>query len=289
VKKEFTGFYSLCLILIACLSLPSFAIAGSGNTVLSVGLGFEFATGEYGTGVTTDSLTIPLTIYWYPLQRMEFKLEVPYIYQSNSTTVSAGGIRFRRGKAGSGQGGKANGNDGTSADIRNDESRSQIDQSQSGLGNVSLKTGYVVLEEGKCQPRIMPKVYVEFPTADKNKGLGTGEFVTGLGLELDKWFGGLHAYLDGMYNFQGRSKEYDLKDFISYEGGVGYQVTDRLLSTLLMKGSTDLTDLSSGLLETRLKLAYRLTGRAGVEGYLATGLTSGSPDFGTGISMSYDF
>jgi hypothetical protein len=71
--------------------------------------------------------------------------------------------------------------------------------------------------------------------------------------------------------------------------GVGYQVTDRLISTLLMKGASDLTDLSSGLLETRLKLGYRLTGRAGVEGFLAAGLTSGSPDFGAGLSMSYDF
>ena len=56
-----------------------------------------------------------------------------------------------------------------------------------------------------------------------------------------------------------------------------------------MKGASDLTDLSSGLLETRLKLGYRLTGRAGVEGFLAAGLTSGSPDFGAGLSMSYDF
>jgi len=38
-----------------------------------------------------------------------------------------------------------------------------------------------------------------------------------------------------------------------------------------MKGASDQTDLSSGLLETRLKLGYRLTGRAGVEGFLAAG------------------
>jgi hypothetical protein len=56
-----------------------------------------------------------------------------------------------------------------------------------------------------------------------------------------------------------------------------------------MQGATELTDLSTGLLETRLKLAYRLTGRASIEGFAAAGLTSGSPDFGAGISASYDF
>ena len=284
MKRGITGLYSRCLILIACCCLPSVAVAGSGDTVLTVGLGFEFATGEYGTGTTTDSITVPLTIDWYPIQRLEFKLEVPYVYQSNSTTTSAAGIRFRRGGAAGGSGVTGHGSDNLSTATDYDESRSR-----SGLGNVSLKAGYVVLEEGKTLPQVKPKVYVEFPTADRNKGLGTGEFVTGLGLELGKWFGDWHTYVDGMYNFQGRSADYDLKDFISYEGGVGYQVTDRLLTTLLMKGATDLADLSSGLMETRLKLGYRLTGRAGVEGFLAAGLTSGSPDFGAGLSMSYDF
>jgi hypothetical protein len=279
-----TRLISLCFIGIACFRSPSPAVAGAGDTALSVELGVEFATGDYGTGITTDSVTVPLTIDWYPLQRLEFKVEVPFIYQSNSTTTSAAGVRFRRGKAAGDHGPAGNGNGGPSTTSDYDTSRSV-----NGLGNVSLKAGYIVLEEGATLPRIMPKVYVEFPTADKDKGLGTGEFVTGLGLEMDKWFGGWHAYLDGTYNFQGRSDEYQLKDFLSYEGGIGYQVTDRLLTTLLMQGATELTDLSSGLLETRLKLAYRLTGRAGVQGFLAAGLTSGSPDFGAGVSMSYDF
>lgn len=282
--KRMARFIFLCFMGSACLWSPSFSFAGSGDTVLSVGLGVEYATGAYGSGVTTDSVTVPLTIDWYPLQRLEFKVEVPFIYQSNSTTTSAAGVRFRRGKAAGGHGAGGNSTGGPSTTSGHD-----TDRSVSGPGNVSLKAGYIVREEDKNLPRIMPKLFVEFPTADKDKGLGTGEFITGLGLEMDKWFGGWHAYLDGTYNFQGRSHEYDLKDFFSYEGGIGYQVTDRLLATLLMQGATELTDLSPGLLETRLKLAYRLTGRTGIQGFLAAGLTSGSPDFGAGVSMSYDF
>lgn len=282
--KILTGFISLRFVFIACLWLPSFAFAGSGDTVLSVGLGVEYATGDYGADVATDSVTVPLTLHWYPLQRLEFKMEVPFIYQSNSATTSVAGVRFRRGKATGGQRVAGNGRGAPSATSGYDTGRSV-----SGPGNVSLKAGYIALEEENNLPRIMPKVYVEFPTADKDKGLGTGEFVTGLGLEMDKWFGGWHAYLDGTYNFQGRSDEYDLKDFFSYEGGIGYQVTDRLLTTLLMQGATELTDLSSGLLETRLKIEYRLTGRAGIQSFLAAGLTPGSPDFGAGLSISYDF
>lgn len=278
----------LCLTAMACCGLSSAAFAGSGDTQLTVGLGVEFATGDYGTGITTDSVVVPLTIDWYPTRRLEFNLEVPYVYQSNGTTVAAGGIRIRRGRTAAGFVGAVNGNgngNGALAAVAYDD----LNQSRSGLGNVSLKAGYAILEESDGIPRVTPKVYVEFPTADRDKALGTGEFVTGLGLQLDKWFGNWHAYLEGLYNFQGRSDQYDLKDFVSFEGGVGYQATDRLLAAVLLQGASEVAAGSSELLETRLKLNYRLTGRAGIQGFVAAGLTSGSPDFGTGMSLSYDF
>lgn len=290
MNKGLFRIYFLCLTAVAFGGLPSVAIAGSGNTQFSVGLGVEFATGDYGTGITTDSVIVPLTIDWYPTRRLEFSLEVPYIYQSNGATVAAGGIRFRRGRTAAGFVGAVNGNgigngNGALAAVVYDD----LNQSRSGLGNVSLKAGYAILEESDAVPRVTPKVYVEFPTADKDKALGTGEFVTGLGLQLDKWFGNWHAYLEGLYNFQGRSDVYDLKDFVSFEGGVGYQATDRLLAAVLLQGASEVAAGSSELLETRMKLNYRLSGRAGIQGFVAAGLTSGSPDFGTGMSLSYDF
>ena len=265
------------------------SVADAGDFTVSTGLGVEFATGDYGTGITTDSVTIPLTIDVYPTKRLEFELIIPFLYQSNSFTTSAGGVRFGRNGSGGilfGKGANGNGAGGAfaAAIFSGDANRSQ-----SGLGNISLKSGYIVLEEGAVAPQVKPILYVEFPTADRDKGLGTGEFVTGLGVAVDKWFGSWQAYLEGIYNFQGSSDLYALKDFFSYEAGLGYQITDRFLSNLALLGATKPVEGASDLLEARVKLAYRLSAKSRIEGYLAAGLTNGSPDFGTGVAAFYAF
>jgi hypothetical protein len=275
------------------------SVADAADSVVSVGLGVDFATGDYGTGLTTDSVAVPLIIDIYPTKRLEFELVIPYLYQSNSSTVAAGGVRFRRngyggngygyGAAIYGNGMNGNGQGGSAATAVYNLSVYDENQSESGLGNISLKGGYVVLEEGSFAPQVKPIVYVEFPTADKDKGLGTGEFVTGVGASLDKWFGNWRAYAEGLYNFQSSSDLYDLKDFFSYEAGMGYQVTDRLLSNVALLGATKPAEGSSDLLETRVKMTYRVSGKGSIEGYLAAGLTTGSPDFGAGVAAFYDF
>lgn len=285
---------SVVLLLIVGVFLLG-SVADAGDTVVSVGLGVDFATGDYGTGLTTDSVAVPLIVDIYPTKRLEFELVIPYLYQSNSYTVAAGGIRFRNngyaayGGSLLGYGLNGNGSGGSTAGLLYALSVDDASRSQSGLGNISLKAGYVVLEEGTFAPQVKPMLYVEFPTADKDKGLGTGEFVTGVGASLDKWFGSWRAYAEGMYNFQGSSDLYDLKDFFSYEAGVGYQVTDRFQSNLALLGATEPAEGASDLLETRVKITYRLSGRGSLEGYLAAGLTSGSPDFGAGVAAFYDF
>jgi hypothetical protein len=282
-----------CLgILLVCFA-P--AAAHGKDINLTAGLGVEFATGKYGTDTTTDSVALPLTIRYYPIERLGFELIVPYLYQSNGTTTTVGMFRFRRGGTGQTQGGGNSGGQGSNGQGPGGSGQPQgtpafdTGRSQSGIGNVTLKTGYVVWQEGELNPQVKPLLYVQFPTADKDKGLGTGEFTTGIGMELSKWLSDWYIYGEGIYNFPGSSDEFALKNFFSYEAGIGYQLTDRIRPTLLALGATAPSDDSSDIAEARFKINYRLTGRASAEGYLAAGLTNGSSDFGTGLSVFYDF
>ena len=247
---------------------------------LSTGLGFEYATGTYGADQTTSSYSIPLTIRYDPTERSNLELVVPYVFLSNGSTSSAGMFRYGNGRASSG----ANGSGQSVAGQASTDSRSQ-----SGVGDVSLKAGYVVWPEGASSPQIKPLLYVQFPTADKDKGLGSGAFSGGGGLEITKWFGDWHTYAEGLYVFQETSAELSLKNYVSYEAGVGFQVTDRFRPTILMMGATAPSDNSSSLAEARIKASYRLTGRASLEGYLGAGLTSQSSDFGAGVALFYEF
>jgi hypothetical protein len=271
-----------CCFLLLCMA-PA-AVFGK-DINLFAGLGFEFATGTYGTDQTTNSYSIPLTIRYDPTERFSLELVVPYVFLSNGSTSSAGMFRFGNGRAGSSANGfGSNGNGQTGAGQTSTDSRSQ-----SGVGDVSLKAGYVVWPEGASSPQIKPLLYVQFPTADKDKGLGSGVFSGGGGLEITKWFGGWHTYAEGLYVFQETAAELSLKNYVSYEAGVGFQVTDRFRPTILLMGATAPSDYSSSLAEARIKASYRLTGRASLEGYLGAGLTSQSSDFGAGIAFFYEF
>lgn len=55
------------------LFLP--AGASAAEPPFSVGLGLEFASGKYGTGIRSESLYIPLSVAIYPTLRLDFSLD----------------------------------------------------------------------------------------------------------------------------------------------------------------------------------------------------------------------
>ena len=60
----------------------------SQRTNFSISLGTEFASGDYGTNTTTESVYVPLIVTWFPTERIDIGIEVPYIYQNNSNVTT---------------------------------------------------------------------------------------------------------------------------------------------------------------------------------------------------------
>jgi hypothetical protein len=275
--------FTLLFTLMAVLILPAWGYAD--GPTYSVGLGFEFASGEYGTGIRTDSVYMPFTAAVYPTERLDFSLEVPFVYQSSSAVVAGQymGMQGMQGSssvmlAQSGMGG-----------IGTNASAGQVNNSQSGLGDMKLKAGYVLYTEEKYVPAIRPNFYVKIPTADKNKFLGTGAFDGGFAVELTKWFGKWFADGEMGYVIQGKSSVLAVKNYLNYYAGAGYQLSERLRPMVLLKGSTPTVEGATSLLEARLRVKYQFTKHTGVDGYLAKGITTASPDYGMGLAVYYNF
>ncbi len=106
-------------------------------------------------------------------------------------------------------------------------------ESQSGLGDITLTAGYIILQESQTLPAVRPLIYLKFPTADEDEGLGTGEFDVGGGLGAVKWFGRWYTFAEGRYIFQGSNSDLGLKDYGTLEGEAGYRLTDRFLPTVV--------------------------------------------------------
>ena len=279
---------SLIFLAMAVLLLPTLVYAdGPGY---SVGLGFEFASGKYGTGTTTDSIYMPLTMAAYPTDRLDFSLEIPFVYQSSSAIVAGQASGMQNQSMGSRSvmapvmgPGIGSGGSMTSA------SPGSVDNSQSGLGDMKLKAGYVLYTEEKYVPAIRPNVFIKFPTADKNKFLGTGEFDEGFAVELTKWFGSWVADGEMGYTIQGKSTVLPVKDYFNYYVGGGYQLTENLRPMFFIKGSSPTVEGATSPLEARLKIKYQAAKHTGIDGYLAKGITTASPDYGMGIAVFYEF
>ncbi|WP_298437038.1 transporter [Geobacter sp.] len=283
--KQFCGSARLFTVLAAMTIFLFPARVHAGEPGYSVGLGFEFASGEYGTGIRTDSLYVPFTAAVYPTERLDFSLEIPFIYQSTSAVVAGQFMGMQGQPAGTGSVMAAMGGSG----LRTSAPAESVGTSQYGLGDVKLRAGYVLYTEEKYVPAIRPNLYVKFPTADKNRFLGTGAFDGGFAVELTKWFGDWFADGEVGYTLQGKSSVVAVKDYLYYYAGGGYQLTERLRPMLFVKGSSPTVEGASPLLEARLRVRYQLTEHTGIDGYLAKGIEKASPDYGTGLALSYEF
>jgi hypothetical protein len=276
---------SFSVILVMALALPFTTKAADQKGIkvqnnLSVTLGVDYANGDYGTDITTDAVATRLKVTWLPTDLLDLSVEIPYLYQSNSVTTPYGMGRFRTSMM---QG------SGAARGPMRSGSNFDVTRSQSGIGDLILRGGYIVVPEKDVIPQIRPEAYIKFPTADENKGLGTGEFDGGIGVTLVKWFGNWNGAFEGVYNFIGKSADFNLNDYFSYEADLGYQLTDRFMPAVAIRGATSPSSDSPAYFEMRIKALYNITGRLGADGYLGKGFTDGSPDFTAGAEISYLF
>ena len=283
--------YLLATVLFIPLSCSHAQAAGdppNKRTNFSISLGTEFASGDYGTNTTTESVYVPLIVTWFPTERIDIGIEVPYIYQNNSnvtTTIYQGNQTTTVAKVVS----KLGGPGGSKANVGTTAVSGSSASAASGLGDIILRLGVIAMFEGKRAPQLRPSVYIKFPTASSSDGLGTGEFDAGGGIEASKWFGDLLLTGEVLYNYLGRVSGFGLKNYFSYTAGFGYQVTHSVRPTFLIKGATAPSDYSGDLLEARIGVLWNITGTTALDLYAARGITDSSPEYGAGVAIIHSF
>jgi len=145
VKRRFQLFTSVVWIAGMLLASPDFSLADEAPT-WQYGLSFSYLTGDYGEGDDTDIFYTAGTIKRY-LDKGDVTLTIPYIdISDDGVTFIDGGAEAVAGASGG-----------------------------SGLGDIILKGRYYAIEQDGPLPYIDLVGSIKFPTADEDKGLGTGE------------------------------------------------------------------------------------------------------------------
>jgi outer membrane putative beta-barrel porin/alpha-amylase len=255
-----------------------FVCAGADDT-WQTGLSPYRSSGDYGTGSTTTVTSLPLSI-----RRLfddgDVTLIVPYVSVTGDCGVTLlSGVPNRTG--------------GT-CPVRVNKAGKLTRQrdarvTESGLGDLVLRGRYYLLDEGALLPTVALTAKVKFPTADRDRGLGTGEFDEGLGIELsrtlsDAWIG----FVDLGYTVLGDPPDVNLKNQWNYDVGAGYYLTKQLLLSAYYEGWTAaLPRLSS---PRDLLFALNLAANPiRLNASIARGLSDGSPDwaFMAGLSVRF--
>ncbi|PLX81491.1 MAG: hypothetical protein C0616_04100 [Desulfuromonas sp.] len=253
---------------------------------MAIGSGIEYQSGDYGTGDTVTNWRVPLLLEWLPHRRFSLTAEIPYVHQSRTAeTVLLGGTPTpTRQQRGSGRmSGGTNMGDSTTT-----VTEVETTDSEGGLGDITLDAALTLVEERTNWPRLNGLLYAKLPTADEEKGLGTGEFDWGAGFGLRKEFDKLSAYGELLWISPGSSDDYDPDSYLEWLASLSYRVGS-VRPGISLSGGTAPFDDADDPLEVKL----RLGGLAGDHGsyslYLARGLSDGSPDWGVGLFGYLDF
>jgi len=259
-----TAWTALALVLLA--AVPAFA---QDSPRFSLSSSFNYSTGDYGTSEDTELIYVPFT-FGVKLDRFELRLTVPYIRQTSQlVTLTGGGVGVRKDK-------KAQ--------------AAQETDTESGLGDVLLRGSYVLLQEQDVWPEVTPYVKIKFPTADEDRGLGTGKFDETFGVELSKTFlERFTAFLGVAYTIVGSPAGSDFDNSFGWSVGAAYAVARPFSVFAFLDGATAISSAQEDPLELRVGAEWRITNVVKLTGAVTKGLSDGSADWGISAGLALRF
>ena len=233
----------------------------------------DYSVGDYGTGKDTTLLYVPFTLGVRPFDRFWLNLTVPYIYQTGQNVVLTGGGVAVKGK-------KSNGK----------LTRPATSTTESGLGDVLAKASFVLIPEKEFIPEVTPYFKVKFPTADKDRGLGTGEFDETLGVDVSKLLiASLFGYVELAYTFIGEPSGTTLHNSFGWSVGAAYAIVQPFSVFAFLEGATAIAPGQADPLDIRVGAEYRVIKALKLTGAVTRGLSNGSADWGVSGTLTLRF
>jgi len=258
---------------VALVLLGAVPVLAQDEPRVSLSTSVDYSVGDYGTGKDTTLLYVPFTLGVRPFDRFWLSVTVPYIYQTGQNVVLTGGGVAVKGK-------KSNGK----------LTRPATSTTESGLGDVLAKASLVLIPEKEFIPEITPYFKVKFPTADKDRGLGTGEFDETLGINVSKLLiASLFGYVELAYTFIGEPSGTTLHNSFGWSVGAAYAIVQPFSVFAFLEGATAIAPGQDDPLDIRVGAEYRIIKALKLTGAVTRGLSNGSADWGVSGTLTLRF
>jgi hypothetical protein len=221
--------------------------------------GFDYSSGDYNDSEKTEMLYVPFTVS-YAREAWTWKLATGWVSIDGPGSVIDDGVVV------SGGGGS---------------------RTESGMADTWLSLGREVsvfpVELGYLD--LTGKI--KLPTADEDKGLGTGAFDYVFQADYLYGMGDLTPMLTAAYKFKGDADDVDLEDVLYLSAGADWRYSDHThvgASLDFQQASTDGVD---DPLELFTYVSYKVNDSWSVLPYAYVGLSDSSPDAGGGFQFVF--
>jgi len=231
----------------------------------SVAVGAEYSTGKFGGTETTDTLYIPVVVR-YETGPWVLKATVPWLRITGpGNVIGAGADRVVV--------------PGVTAARR----------TESGLGDIVLSGFYNVLDERKGGLGLDVGAKVKLPTADDQKGLGTGELDYAAQMDFFKPFDATTLFGSIGYRVYGDPAGTTLKDVFYTSIGASYRMSSQQSVGVAYDYRPAIVDGGGKVSEATLFWSNRLSPQWKLQVYGVVGFADASPDAGIGALLERRF
>ena len=247
--------------IVVCSVLFTSTTSLSANDRVTLSTGMDYSKGDYGASSDTEIWYIPFSVK-LETPTMVYKLTVPFIQISGPGYV-------------------------TGADAEPSGSGGSGHTTESGMGDIIATATYALLPYQAKRPAIDITAKIKFPTADDQRGLGTGEF--DYYLQADGLYGSgqLATFVTFGYKIYGDPPGVNYKNAFYYSLGGSYSLTKKLSGGLIYDFRQAATSNGSDLKEVTAFTSTKLDKKKKLLFYLVKGLSDGSPDWGIGVNLGY--
>jgi hypothetical protein len=229
--------------------------------------GLDYSTGDYGTGVDTSILTVPLGLR-ASTGPFRVAATMPYLRIEGAANVVGGG-----------EGGPIIVDPGAPTD----------EVTREGFGDLSLSAAYTLPSAMTGAFEVDLSGRVKLPTSNEDEGLSTGETDLSVGTDVSYPLGAWTPFVGLGYRMPGDPDGVDLNNTLSASVGASYGLSDESALIFAYDFSQASSDAAADAHELFAGYSAPLYGRVNWTLYGIAGLSDGAPDAGAGILLSVPF
>jgi len=260
------AFVSAVFLLIVSLSLSRVAFSQSHNVIKqTLSFGSYSSSGDYGEGIEADILYFPVS---YSVNRGKWvaQLTMPHLEVDGvgSVLVNIGGVN--RAVAGTAR------------------------EQNSGIGDSILAVSYQMDPTSEKSPFIDLRLDIKIPTADRNRGLGTGELDYSAQIDISQYYGNSMLFGTLGYTFRGKTDLYvGLEDSAYMQLGVARPLSPKWNIGAFYDFRESASVFSPEIHELVPYFSWQISDKWSFTGLAAFGFTEASADTAVLGQISYSW